>query len=229
MGLLDRLFGRGDDREDERRQPVRRQAGRPARGGNIPPDQLTDEQAVERYRYMLRTAPPETLEQAHTEAFTRLTPEQRQMVLQELTQTLPENERGARQQDDPQSLARMATRAEMRQPGTLERTFGGMGGGGIGMGGLLAGSFLSSFAGMFLGSMIAQQFFDNSGGDQGSGDSGGDGQEGDSADSGEGDSGGTDGGGTDTGGYADSGGGDFGGGDFGGGDFGGGDFGGGDF
>ena len=33
---------------------------------------LTDEQAVERYRYMLRTAPPDTIEQAHEEAFSRL-------------------------------------------------------------------------------------------------------------------------------------------------------------
>ena len=217
MGFLDRLFGRGDDREQERQQPMRRQPSRTASGGNIPPDQLTDEQAVERYRYMLRTAPPETVEQAHAEAFARLTPEQRQMVLQELSQTLPESERaGGRYQDDPKSLARMATRAEMRQPGTLERTFGGMGGGGIGMGGLLAGSFLSSFAGIFLGSMIAQQFFDNSGGDGDSGDGGGDGQEGDSADASE--TGETDAGASDTGGYADSGGFDNGG-DFGGGDF----------
>jgi hypothetical protein len=29
--------------------------------------------------------------------------------------------------DDPQSLARLATRAEVRRPGTMERTFGGMG------------------------------------------------------------------------------------------------------
>ena len=31
-----------------------------------------DEVAVERYRYMLRTAPPETLEHAHAEAFAKL-------------------------------------------------------------------------------------------------------------------------------------------------------------
>ncbi len=54
----------------------------------------------------------------------------------------------------------MATRAEMRRPGTLERTFGGLGGGGqIGLGGLLAGSFMSSLAGTVIGSMVAQQFF----------------------------------------------------------------------
>lgn len=127
-----------------------------------------DAQAVARYRYMLQTAPPETLEQAHTEAFARLTPEQRRLALQQLANVVPENERDALQ-DDPQSMARAATRAEVRQPGVLERTFGGGGGmgmgggmmgGGIGMGGLLAGGLLTSIAGSFIGSSIAHSFFD---------------------------------------------------------------------
>src|SRR5215208_6548909 len=147
MGILERLFGRRDEPEPERRQSIPSQPNQSSRSGNRDASQITDEQAIERYRYMLRSAPPETLEQAHAEAFAQLTPEQRRMVLQELTRTLPEHERaaGARYGDDPRSLARLATRAEMRQPGTLERTFGGMnmGGAGIGMGGLLAGSFLS--------------------------------------------------------------------------------------
>jgi len=45
---------------------------------------------VERYRYMLRTAPPETIERAHAESFAQLTPEQRQMALQELSSNVPE-------------------------------------------------------------------------------------------------------------------------------------------
>ena len=152
MGFFDRLFGRGDDPAP---QP-------PARPANQPAGQLSDEQAIARYRYMLQTAPPETIEQAHAEAFAQLTPEQRRIVLQQLSAVVPEQERRAAG-DDPQTLARLATRAEMRQPGTLERTFGGMGGGGIGMGGLMAGSFLSSFAGVMLGSLIAQQFFHTAG------------------------------------------------------------------
>lgn len=39
------------------------------------PAQTTDEQSLERYRYMLATAPPEDIERAHEEAFARLTPE----------------------------------------------------------------------------------------------------------------------------------------------------------
>ena len=119
-----------------------------------------DEAAIERYRYMLRTAPPETVEQAHAEAFAKLTPEQRQKVLADLSAEVPPAERAT--SDDPRSLARMATRAEMRQPGTMERTLGGGRGmgGGMGMGGMIAGSLLASVAGAFIGTAIADAMFD---------------------------------------------------------------------
>jgi hypothetical protein len=121
-----------------------------------------DEAAVERYRYMLRTAPPETVEQAHAEAFAKLTPDQRRKVLEDLGNAVPASERAT--SDDPQSLARMATRAEMRQPGTMERALGG--GRGMGMGGVIAGSLLASVAGAFIGTAIADAFLgDELGGD----------------------------------------------------------------
>ena len=144
------FWGKRDD--DERR---------PDRGS------LTDDQAIERYRYMLRTAPPETIQQAHEEAFAKLTPDQRRMVLQELTNSVPPEE-SRRATDDPASLARLATRTEIRQPGVLERVFGssrmaggyGSGGMGMGLGGMFAGSLLASIAGTFIGSSIAHSFFD---------------------------------------------------------------------
>jgi hypothetical protein len=137
MGIS-RWLGGGDD-------PARQQAG-----------QLTDERAIERYRYMLRTAPPETIEQAHAEGFAQLNDRQRRMVLDELRQATPESERMAAGSDDPRTLARLATRAELRQPGTMERLFGGSAG--PGLGGLLAGSFFGSLAGTVIGSMIAREF-----------------------------------------------------------------------
>jgi hypothetical protein len=127
---------------------------------------LADEQAIARYRYMLQTAPPQTIEQAHEEAFAKLTPEQRTLLFQQLAAELPESKRSAMQsmlKDDPRSLARLATRAEVRQPGTLERGFNGMGGRWGGMGGMMAGSFLASMAGVVVGSAIAQSFFDGAG------------------------------------------------------------------
>jgi hypothetical protein len=171
------------------------------------PTQTTDEQALERYRYMLSTAPPEDIERAHEEAFARLTPEQRRQALQALAQHVPESElRG----DDPASLARAATRAEIRQPGTIERAWGS-GGAGFGLGSW----FMTTLAASFIGTAIAQSFFDNDPGSNGSDQGGESDQGGDSADTGDT---------ADAGDMGDSG--DFGGGDFGGGDFGGGDFGG---
>ncbi|MGH8565147.1 MAG: hypothetical protein ACREXW_14105 [Gammaproteobacteria bacterium] len=157
MSIIDKLLGR---EEATQQQQTRRQVEDQLLTGRS-----SDEQAVARYRYMLQTAPPETIEQAHTEAFARLTAEQRRLVLEELSADAPEAER-AQAKDDPRSLARMATRAEIRQPGTIERTFGRMGGG-AGMGGIMASSFLSSIAGVVVGSAIAQAFFGGAGAEGG--------------------------------------------------------------
>ena len=211
MDMLRRLFG-GDEPRPQA-TPSRRR----------PREMTSDEQAVERYRYLLRTAPPETIEEAHAEAFARLTPEQRRMVLQELDSTLTPAERaaGATSKEDPRSLARLATRAEMRQPGTLERTWSGMpagvGMGGIGMGGLMMGNFMSTIAGVVVGSMIADAFLGDAGYDAGSGESTD--ASADTFGAEGGDVGGSDSGVGDGGAFGDIGG-DFGGfGDFGGGDF----------
>ena len=168
---------------------------------------MTDEQALERYRYMLATAPPEDIERAHEEAFARLTPEQRRQALQALAGHVPENEL---RNDDPASLARAATRAEIRQPGTIERAWGS-GGAGFGLGSW----FLTTLAASFIGTAIAQSFFDNDAGGADGGSSGDDGSSGDAAGS-------EDGWSSEASSDAGADGGDFGGGDFGGGDFGGG-------
>ena len=197
MGLFDKLRERFAPPAPQGRTPGYSAPQSPGRQAKDP-----DEVAVERYRYMLRTAPPETIEQAHAEAFAKLTPEQRRRVLADVSAELPPGERAT--SDDPRSLARMATRAEMRNPGTMERTLGRGGGMGMGMGGMLAGSLLASVAGAFIGTAIADAFFD--------------------FDDGMGDAGGGDEMAADEAGFAEDPGADLGGGDFGGGDFGGGDF-----
>src|SRR5690349_17938531 len=110
-----------------------------------------DEQAIARYRYLLRTAPPEAIEEAHAEAFARLTPEQRQRLLQELASDMGDAERSAayRAGEAPGALARVATRAELREPGAMERAWNRMAmpGAGMGFGGMFAGSLLASMAG----------------------------------------------------------------------------------
>jgi len=200
MGFFDRLFG--NEPQQNTGYGQQRQAAQPRDENEI---------ALERYRYLLRTAPPETIEKVHAEAFEKLTPEQRQLLFTELTENAPAGEapRGA----DSASLASSATRSELRNPGTMERTMGNQGG--MGFGSMVASSLLGTVAGYVIGSALVSAFMP---------DMSGDGSDA-SADSGDsGDSTSADGGGYDSG--ADSGG-DFGGGGFG--DFGGGDFGGGDF
>ena len=75
MGILDRILGT-DQQPPRPRAQGSAGAAAPPHGSASP-----DEQAVERYRYMLKTAPPETIEAAHAEAFERLTPEQRKLAL----------------------------------------------------------------------------------------------------------------------------------------------------
>ena len=232
MGFLDRLLGREPQEQHDpaqRRGPSFSEPSMSSRSG----PHGEDERAIARYRYLLRTAPPEELERVHAEAFSRLTPEQRSQVLAELSQNLPPGERVPG--GDPQALARAATRAEMRQPGYLEQTFsrgrfGGAGGGmGMGMGGTIMGSMMGTIAGVVVGSAIADALFDdyNSSPEAAeAGDTGGVGDTGAATGDQVGDAGPGDA--QDGSGFSDSAGGsDFAGGDFGGGDFGGGDFGGG--
>ena len=190
MGFFSRLFGVRESEAGPSPRDVVAGMGRSAVPDN-------DEQGIARYRYMLRTAPPDALEQAHAEAFSKLTIEQRRHVLTQLTEEAPVAERASTANtavEDPQALARVATRAEMRAPGTLERTLGA-GGGAMGIG----ASLLSSFAMGFAGSMIAQSLFSAMGGfgDHGSADAGSDTDEGETAQADEdyGDDGGFDDGG----------------------------------
>jgi hypothetical protein len=161
VGFLDRLFGRrAPEPTPQRPAPAGRAPYAPMGTGGSGAPQSEDDRALARYRYMLQTAPPETIEQAHAEAFAQLTPEQRARVLRELTEAAPASERAsiAAAGDDPRALARQATRAEMRQPGFMERSFAGGGGGGMGMGGMMAGTIFGSLVAGFVGSMVAQQF-----------------------------------------------------------------------
>lgn len=206
MGFLDRLFGRGREPVPQPPQQSRRQLS-------------PDEQAVERYTYLLRTASPDQIEAVHAEAFAKLTPQQRRQVLEAVGSQLPDGQDG----DDPQALARAATRMEMSKPGSLQTALGRGQAGAVGMGGILAGSLLASVAGAFIGNALAHQMFGPDPGADWDQDLAGD------EASGAGELGAADSGqaGHD---QADSfGGGDFGGGDFSGGDLGGGDFGGLDF
>lgn len=179
MGFLDRLFGTD---EPASATPRRRAPNE-------------DERAVERYRYLLRTAPPETIEQVHAEAFSKLNDSQRALVYEELSKGSATGERPL--SSEPATLARAATRKEMREPGSLERSLAGPS-----FGAMVGGSLLGTVAGYVIGSALVSAFLPWDGGS--SSDAGSDSGSEASADAGDP--------------SADAGG-DFGGGDFGG-DFG---------
>jgi hypothetical protein len=103
MGFLDRIFGRSSDLPAE----------------PLPPGtSIKDARAVDQYERMLRTAPPDTIERAHVEAFEKLTPEQLAILFDRFNGRATED---AERPTDakPASLARSAVAVETRQPGTL--------------------------------------------------------------------------------------------------------------
>jgi hypothetical protein len=206
MGFWDSLFGNS-------RQA---QATEPAPGRRRRPTE--DEYAVDRYRYLLRTAPPETVEQVHAEAFAKLTPDQRKILHEQLTAAVMVEDRPA--DDQPETLARSATRAELRQPGTMEGVLATPALGGVGaFGGNFGSSMFGTIVGYVVASSIMSSFLPAYDGGGYSDQAAGDGSADASADV-TGDAGSSDFGGSDFGGGF-GGGSDFGGGDFGGGDFGG--------
>ncbi|HMJ16482.1 MAG TPA: hypothetical protein VK524_33945 [Polyangiaceae bacterium] len=141
MSLFEPLFSPSDRRHSESGEP----------NGKA----RADERALARYRHMLQTAPPETIEQAHADAFARLTPNQRRRALAALAKATPASEQSmiqANSGEDPRQLARLATRTELRRPGVVERTLVRSG---IGLGGGMLASFVAGFA----GSLVAQSFF----------------------------------------------------------------------
>jgi hypothetical protein len=86
MGILDRLFGRRPRYADspsygspEWGTPPQQAPQQPPAYANneqpSPQQAAKDAEAVRRYRYLLRTAPPEAIEQAHAEAFEQLAPD----------------------------------------------------------------------------------------------------------------------------------------------------------
>ena len=74
---------------------------------------------LEQYRHLLRTARPDQLERAHSQAFAQMSPAQRQAVVTALAAAgeIPLN-------NSPLALAKSAVRLEARQPGALEQVFG---------------------------------------------------------------------------------------------------------
>src|SRR5678815_2813853 len=132
MGLLDRLL-RG------RRTPEARDA-RP----------LTPDQAMARWRYLLGTAPPEAVSEAHARGLEALGDMPRAEVLHRLRAALSALEPGAMVPGDARVLVRDAAKAERRARGFLERALAADARGRQTSAGLAAAVVASSAADPFL-------------------------------------------------------------------------------
>lgn len=132
MGLLDRLL-RG-------RRPPGPQAAGP----------LTPEQALARWRYLVRAAPPEVLSEAHGRALETLEELPRAEVLLRLRSALSALESGVVVPGDQAVLLRASARAERRAPGFLERALAGDARGRQGLASLAVAVVATSAAAPFL-------------------------------------------------------------------------------
>ncbi|MFB2600309.1 hypothetical protein ACEXQE_21160 [Herbiconiux sp. P17] len=113
MGFVDRILGRKHDLDEDRTPSTATSA----------PAKPADERAVAEYERLLRTAPPDTIEKVHVEAFSKLTPAQLDILYDRFTANASTAEdRPADAQ--PATLAKTATQVEQKKPGTLQRVMG---------------------------------------------------------------------------------------------------------
>lgn len=116
----------------------------------------TDRAAIARYDYLLDTADPHQIEQAHREAFERLSPSQREQIDQRMRAELPAREHPHSSESD--DLARTAARTEAAHPGLLRGLLARAGGGtsrsgpGLAGGGALGGAAVG--AGLAAGGLL---------------------------------------------------------------------------
>ncbi|MHB1132209.1 MAG: hypothetical protein ACYC4L_07435 [Chloroflexota bacterium] len=131
MGLLDSLLGNTQKRDEYREYLDRYEKGEPWDG-------YSDREVVDRYEQVTSGMSREDYEEAATEAFERLSPQQRRQLLEHVRSRANERhldmpqlnrEYGDRDFEDPRELARITSGLQERQPGLLEQLLGGLGGG----------------------------------------------------------------------------------------------------
>lgn len=137
--LLKGIFGGNDDDHQNRLTQAqdfvsRYETGDPAEG-------YSDDEALRNYDQVANQLSPEEFQQAATQAFERMSPQQRQefatMLQQHGTETgLPLSSNGA--VDDPSALARLTGQIQQQQPSGLAGLFGGGQQSGGGLGGMLS-------------------------------------------------------------------------------------------
>jgi hypothetical protein len=131
--LLKGLFGDQDD-DDTQRNRAQDFVSRYDQGS--PYEGISDDEVLNNYQRVAGRISPQEYEDSATEAYARLSPQERQQFAQYLQQ---QGGVGAEfNSDDPRQLAQYTSRLHQEQPDGIAGLLGGMGGGGLG--GLLGGA-----------------------------------------------------------------------------------------
>ena len=132
LDILQNLLGGGQQRQEYDDFVNRYDKGAPWEG-------ISDREAVSRYQQVAPQLPADVYQQSAQEAFTRMSPQERQEFARYLQQRsqqqgvdIPDfNQDGIDDRyQDPQKLAQVTTRMEQQQPGILGQLLGGGGSGG---------------------------------------------------------------------------------------------------
>ncbi|HYJ12192.1 MAG TPA: hypothetical protein VEW66_01280 [Thermomicrobiales bacterium] len=139
--LLTGLFGDTDN--DSKRTQAQDFINRYEDG--LPQDNISDDEAVTNFQAVAGQLSPEQFQESATEAYERLSPEERNQFAQWLKERGGADAEGLTG-DDPRQLAQVTSRLQADQPDGLAGLLGGgglgsmLGGGGGGIGGLLGGN-----------------------------------------------------------------------------------------
>jgi len=128
MDVLKNIFGGGTPDNYEQRAQQYQQSYQSGQMGG-----LNDQDVAQRYQQTLQYAPPEVLQQAHEEAFSRLSPQEQQQIVNHLQQAhndpnqpfqYPQFNNGGQQGYSPSQMGGMMRQAQQQQPDLLQNMLG---------------------------------------------------------------------------------------------------------
>jgi len=127
MDVLKNIFGGGTPDNYEQRAQQYQQGYQGGQFGG-----LNDQDVAQRYQRTIQYAPPDVVEQAHAEAFSRLSPQEQQQIVAQFQQAHQDPQQpfqfpgfgGGQQGYGPQELGQMARQAQQRQPDLLQQVLG---------------------------------------------------------------------------------------------------------
>lgn len=128
MDILKNIFGGGTPDNYEQRAQQYQQGYQSGQLGG-----LSDQDVAQRYQQTVQYAPPEVVQQAHEEAFSRLSPQEQQQIVNQFQQAhndpnqafqYPQFNNGGQQSYNPGQIGGMVRQAQRQQPDLLQSMLG---------------------------------------------------------------------------------------------------------